>query len=103
MEATAPVVVRTARLANFWCHGQGADGTKHDKVYRLEIQEFQGVFSVTGLFGRRGTPLKLFVIADGVPWGSAVLRYEKKEKDLTSKGYNRVIQDVSTTPALTVL
>jgi hypothetical protein len=90
----APIVRKTA---SFWCHG----GT-HDKVYRIEIQEFKGKFDVTGLYGRRGKALKLFVIAEGTTQYMSGVAYAEKVDDLLKKGYKRVVEDVATTSTLTL-
>jgi len=86
------------RIESFWMVTPG--GT-HDKVYRLEIQEFKGLCDVIGAYARRKQPLKVHILSEGTEFYDAKQAFEKKKAELEKKGYVRVNEDVSTTSELT--
>jgi len=85
------------RIESYWCNSP----YKHDKVYRLEIQEFKGLFDVIGAYARRKQALKVHVLSEAKPFEYAKAIFEHKVADLLKKGYVRVNEDVSKTSELT--
>jgi hypothetical protein len=89
-------VPTTKKVASFWYYGG-----KHDKVYRLEIQEHLGHYDVIGLYGRRGRSLTVHVLRAGVDSWMANAAFNEKAHELRKKGYGMVKEDAATTESLT--
>lgn len=86
MRNEAPV---TTQVISLWCH----EGN-HDKLYRMEMQEFKGKFDVFCMYGRRGGRLTMHVWAEGVDLNRAKQVFSSKIAEKFRKGYKEINEDV---------
>ncbi len=79
----------TLKTISLW-HNEG----NHDKLYRLEMQEFEGHYDVFCMYGRRGGELTMHVWADKVTKAEAVAVFTKLRAQKLKKGYREIVEDV---------